>query len=112
VRAAAAARLLLGGVCLGAPGVALDHVGGPDRDDPITLVVARILGARLVVQGLADLALGDRLGSRVRRVDITVDLAHAASMVPVMLRWPQHRRTAAVSALAAVTTAVLDLRAR
>ena len=69
-------------------------VGGPDRHDPATRLVARALGGRLVLQGCADLAFG----RRIRAVDVFVDLSHAASMLPVAVRWPAHRRTALVSA--------------
>jgi hypothetical protein len=78
--------------------------GGPDRDDPTTQVVARVLGGRLVVQAAADLALG----RRTRGVDIVIDLTHAASMIAVALRWPEHRRSAVASAAVATSVAVLD----
>jgi hypothetical protein len=105
VRAATLARLALGGVCLMAPDQVLDVVGGADRHDRTTRLVARVLGGRLVLQGGADLVLG----RRTRRLDAVVDLAHAASMVPLAVRWPAHRRTALVSAAAASAIALLDL---
>jgi hypothetical protein len=105
VRSATAARLVLGGACLAAPGGVLAVVGGPDRDDPTTRLAARVLGGRLVLQAAADLALGPRTS----RVGALVELTHAASMLPVAVRWPEHRRTALVSAAAAATIAVLDL---
>jgi hypothetical protein len=106
MRIATVVRLVLGGACLVVPGGVLALVGGPDRDDQTTRLVARLLGGRLVVQAGADLAFGQR----TRGLDVVVDLAHAASMLPAAARWPAHRRTALVSAAAAAGTAVLDLR--
>jgi hypothetical protein len=105
MRVATLVRLGLGGTCLAVPGEVLGLVGGPDRGDPRTLLVARVLGGRLVLQGIADLAWG----RRTRRLGVAVDLAHAASMLPLAVLWPAHRRTALVSAAAATTTALLDL---
>lgn len=104
MRTATLARLGLGGACLIAPGRVLDAVGGPDRHDPTTQLVARVLGGRLMLQGCADLMFGQR----TRRLDVVVDLTHAASMLPMAARWPAHRRTALSSAVAAATIAVLD----
>jgi hypothetical protein len=106
VRLATFLRLGLGSACLVSPDLVLDLVGGPDRDDPTTQLVARVLGGRMVLQGAADLTLR----GRSRGVGVAVDLAHAASMLPVAALWPAHRRTALVSAAAASTTALLDLR--
>ena len=106
MRSAVLARLVLGGVCLVAAGPLLEVVGGPDMDDPTTQMIVRVLGGRLLLQAAADLALG----RRTRRVDVLVELTHAASMVPVAARWPAHRRTAIVSAAAATSIAALDLR--
>jgi hypothetical protein len=104
MRAATFVRLGVGGACLVSPDLVLDVVGGPDRDDPTTQLVARVLGGRLVLQGIADLTWG----RRTRGVGVVVDLAHAASMLPAAARWPTHRRTALVSAAMATTTALLD----
>jgi hypothetical protein len=104
VRAATLVRLGLGGACLVVPSEVLGLVGGPDRDDRRTLLAARVLGGRLVLQGIADLAWG----RRTRGVAVAVDLAHAASMLPIAHLWPAHRRTALVSAAAASLTALLD----
>ncbi len=106
MRAATLVRLGFGGVCLAAPFEVLGLVGGPDRSDPRTALVTRVLGGRLVLQGLADLAWGRRTGG----VGVAVDLTHAASMLPVAALWPAHRRTAMVSAAGATATALLDLR--
>jgi hypothetical protein len=104
MRPAAFARLLLGGGCLLAPGAVLTLVGGPDREDRHVRTIARILGGRLVAQAAADLALG----SRTRKLDIAVDVTHAASMLAAAMRWPAHRRSALASAGFATVAAVLD----
>jgi hypothetical protein len=104
VRPATLVRMVLGGACLAAPGQVLAAVGGPDRDDAATLVVTRVLGARLVLQAGADIVLG----TRTRWVDVAVDSVHAASMIPVAVLSDEHRRTALVSLAAATTTAALD----
>jgi hypothetical protein len=106
VRPATLARLGIGSVCLGAPAGLLALIGGPDRDDPRTRDVVRVLGARMVGQAALDLAVGPR----TRRVDLAVELLHAASMVPLALWSHTHRRSATVSALTASGIAVLDLR--
>jgi hypothetical protein len=106
VRPATALRIGVGAACLGAPQKVVSAIGGLDRRDRSTLVVARLLGARMVAQAALDLAAG----RRVLALGVAVDLAHAASMVPVVALWPLHRRTAAVSAAAATATALLDLR--
>jgi hypothetical protein len=86
----------------------LEVIGGRDRSDPTTQAVTRLLGARLLLQASADVAGG----RRTRALDVVVDLTHAASMVPVAVVWPDHRRTALVSAAAACAIAAVDLRAR
>jgi hypothetical protein len=104
MRAATVVRLGLGGVCLAAPVEVLALVGGPDRSDPRTALVTRVLGGRLVLQGIADLAWG----RRTREAGVAVELTHAASMLPVAALWPAHRRTALWSAVAATATALLE----
>jgi hypothetical protein len=108
MRIATVARLGLGGASLLAPDRVLGLVGGPDRDDETTLLVARVLGGRMVLQACSDLAFG----RRTRALDVVVDLTHAASMLPAAVRWPAHRRTALVSAATATGIALLDLRSR
>jgi hypothetical protein len=105
VTGASAARLLLGGALLARPHGVLRVIDGPDRDDDLVQTVARVLGARLVLQGLGDLVLGQRL----RKVDLAIECAHAASMLPVAARWPRHRRSALVSAAMATGIGLLDL---
>jgi hypothetical protein len=66
--------------------------------------VARVLGARLVVQHAALLAAPD---PRLVGAASGIDLLHAASMVP-LLRHPRYRRAALVSGgVAAASAAVL-----
>jgi hypothetical protein len=107
LRRATLFRLTLGGACLAVPGAVLAVIGAPDRDDGPTQRVTQVLGVRLLGQACLDLALG----ARTRGLDISVDVLHAGSMVPVALLWPGHRRSAAVSASAAAGTALLDLAA-
>jgi hypothetical protein len=103
--AAIRARLVLGILCVAMPHRVLAAIGGRDRDDPRAAVIARVLGARLLVQAGVDAALGPR----TRRVDVTVELTHAASMLPAALLWPIHRRSALVSAACGGGVALLDL---
>jgi hypothetical protein len=86
----------------------LDLVGGPDRHEPVVAAVTRLLGTRLLLQGAADLVLG----RRVLRPGVAVELTHAASMVGLAARGPEHRRTALVSAAVATSLAALDLHER
>jgi hypothetical protein len=98
-------RLVLGSLWLTVPGPALRAVGAPDHDDPSVRAITRVLGLRLVVQA----AVAARRGGLPRGLDAAVELTHAASMVPVALLWPAHRRSASVSATAATAIALLDL---
>lgn len=104
---AAAARLLVGGACVLSPGWVLAAVGAPDQHDRRVRLLARALGARMVVQG--GLEARDR---HEPALDVAVELAHAASMLPVAMIWPRHRRSAGVSAAVAVGIAMLDLADR
>jgi hypothetical protein len=68
--------------------------------------VVRLLGARTVLQEVAVITVPTRrlvLGGAV------VDGLHAASMGLALAVWPQHRRAAAISAVAATASAVLEL---
>jgi hypothetical protein len=102
---ATAARLLIGGTCLVAPGSVLAAVGAPDRQDRHVRRITSALGARLVLQA----GLDHVRGRPARTLDATIELTHAASMVPVAAIWPRHRRSASVSAAVAAGIAVLDL---
>lgn len=105
MRAATLARLALGAPCLATPGAVLAAIGGADRTDRRTQLVTRVLGGRLVLQAVADLALG----RRTRVPDVLVDLTHAASMLPAAALWHEHRRSALASAALATGIAALDL---
>ena len=105
MRTATAARLVLGILCVAVPRLVLAAIGGRDWDDPRAAVIARILGARLLVQAGVDAALGPR----TRRVDVAIELTHAASMLPAAMIWPTHRRSALVSAACGGGVALLDV---
>jgi fatty-acid peroxygenase len=92
---------MAGSALLAAPGRVLALAGGPDRRDDRVRMVSQVLGARLLLQGIADVVLGRRM----RRLDLSVELAHAASMLPVVALSARHRRTA--SASAALATGLL-----
>jgi hypothetical protein len=106
LRAATTARLVVGAACLVEPGRVLGLIGGLDRTDARTHVITRVLGVRLLAQGVADVTIGPR----TRVPDILVDVTHAASMVLAARHWPHHRRSAMVSAGVAAAIAVLDGR--
>ena len=106
MRAATVARLAVGLPCLAAPGPVLAAIGGPDRTDRRTQLVTRVLGGRLVLQAVADVAVG----RRTRIPDVLVDLTHAASMLPLAALRREHRRSALASAATATGIAALDLR--
>jgi hypothetical protein len=105
------ARLVLGAACLAAPGALLGAVGAPDSRDGRVHGIARVLGARLLLQAALDATSGAG-GRAVRDLDPAVELTHAASMVPVAALWPRHRRSASVSAALATAIAALDLAGR
>jgi hypothetical protein len=104
MRVATAVRLLVGTACLARPTRVLELVGGLDRDDTHTRAIVRVLGGRLLVQSVADLAIGPR----TRVPDVWIDGSHAASMVAAAFHWPEHRRSALTSAAVASAIAVLD----
>ena len=105
MRGAIRARHVLGILCVAMPHLVLAAIGGPDRDDPRAGVIARVLGARLLVQAGVDAALGPR----TRRVDVAVELTHFASMLTAALIWQTLRRSALVSAACGGGVALLDL---
>ncbi len=104
MRPVSGARLIVGAVCVAAPGAVLTAVGAPDRQEARVRLLCRVLGARLLAQGAADLALG----ARTRTLDVAVDATHAATMVAAAARWPGHRRSALASGAFATATAALD----
>jgi hypothetical protein len=68
--------------------------------------IIRVLGARLLVQGLVEFARPER---RVVAGAAVVDSAHAASMIATAALLPAHRRVAAVSAAEAAASAAVGL---
>jgi hypothetical protein len=108
MRAATVARLVVGTAFLSVPGGVLRAIGAPDRADRRVRTVTRVLGARIVGQAGLDVAGA----APARGTDAAVELAHAASMLPVVALWPVHRRAASVSAAVAMGLAVLDLTGR
>jgi hypothetical protein len=108
MRSATPARLLLGCACVAAPGSVLRALGAPDQSDHAVRRIAQVLGVRLVLQAGLDVARG----RRNRDLDLALELAHAASMVPAAVIWPAHRRSACASAAIATGIALLDLTDR
>jgi hypothetical protein len=104
MRAATGVRLLLGSALTVFPREVLDLVGGLDRDDGRTRLIARVLGARMVGQAGLDLVCGPR----ARTLDVAVDVTHALSMLAVAGLAPAHRRSALASAACAGAVAALD----
>jgi hypothetical protein len=68
--------------------------------------VVRLLGARVVLQEAAVIAVPSR---RLVLGGALVDGLHAASMVLAAVAWPQHRRAAAISAVTAAASAALEV---
>lgn len=109
VRVLGAATAAMGAaLAVGAPALG-GWVAGGGTPTPSWLV--RLLGARLLAQGLLDVARPDL---RLVRAGAAVDATHAASMIAVALEWPQYRRAALASAalaLALGATGVVVARA-
>lgn len=103
IRGIGAGRAVLGGVVIARPETAARWVGGSRRPH-IPPVLARALGARLVVQALAELARPTR---RVSRVSAAVDGTHAVSMLGVLGLDRRYRRAAAINAVASTASALL-----
>ena len=101
----AVVRLLWGALLLGAPRAVLRVAPGRDPDDQRerrVRVVVRVLGARHLLQGAAELALGpDAVAAG--RVGAAVDAAHSLSMVA--LAGFDRRRRVVASTDAAVAAA-------
>ena len=91
-------------VLVARPGAVLRAVATP-APRPARWVV-RLLGARVVLQQVAVLAVPTR---PLVLLGATVDGLHAASMVGTALASPRYRRAAALSAAAASASAVLGL---
>lgn len=104
VRVLGAATATAGAVlAAGTPAVG-GWVSGRGTPPPSWLV--RLLGARLLVQGLLEVARPDR---RLVLGGAAVEAMHAASMVAAALRWPQYRRAALVSGGLAVALGTTEL---
>ena len=102
-----AIRIALGTMLLLVPDSVLRTVGaGPS--DARTRRVARVLGARQLLQG--SLAVRYRSRSSVLG-GAAVDATHAATMLALATRRPDYRRPAIASALSAGCFAVAGLRA-
>ncbi|GAA1795802.1 hypothetical protein GCM10009795_046570 [Nocardioides hankookensis] len=95
------ARLVLGCVLVIAPHRLLGLVGAEDADERTTREVARVLGARYLLQGVT--------GRPTGRAAAAVEAAHAASMLPLAVRSPRHRGAALVSAGVAAALGLADL---
>jgi hypothetical protein len=103
---AAALGTAWGSALLTRPEAVLEGVGGPPPTDAET-TVARVLGARQVVQALAVRRwphAGGRLGA-------VADGLHATSMLALAALKPRYRRAALVSAAVAVLLGVLEANA-
>ena len=106
LRALTAARLLLGSTLLVAPGPLLG-VLGCERCDARVRAVARVLGARQLVQA----AVGGRHRSRGWILaGAAVDAGHAMTMVIVASLDHERRRPALASALTASAMAVAGIQ--
>jgi hypothetical protein len=102
MRSATTLRLVLGALCLAAPGRVLAAARGSGRRPAM---VVRVLGARLLLQGGLDLTVG----TRTRLPDAAIEAAHAASMVSLAAIRPAYRGPALTSAAVATSLALLDL---
>jgi hypothetical protein len=83
------------------------------RGRPAPSLVVRLLGSRMLVQGVVTAAV-ERRGRDIRtalRAGAMVDLAHAASMFGAAVWKPQYRRSALASGGAAGLSAGLGLMA-
>jgi hypothetical protein len=95
------ARASLGLVELVAPTAAL-RVGGSGDADPRSVAVARVLGARHLLQAVITAARPTR---GTRRLGVAVDAAHGASMLALAAVSRPHRRAALCSAATATALA-------
>jgi hypothetical protein len=112
--AASIGTLLAGGQCLGGAVLLL-------RPDPVRRAlssggsspppawVVRLLGGRLIAQGIVTTVRRDRA---VVLTSVGVDIVHAASMILTAALLPRYRRPALISAAAASGSAALALLSR
>ena len=107
-RLARLARAAYGVTLLAAPGRVLTAFGG-DPGDATATVMARVLGARHLLQAMV---IGSDPG-RVRRYGAAfVDVMHAMSMFGVARVDPPRHKPALIDGSIAVAFAVADIRAR
>jgi hypothetical protein len=93
---------LTGTLLLGVPDAVTGRIAGDQPRPPTTLI--RVLGARLLIQGLVECIWPRR---SVVRAGAAVDTAHTASMIAAAALLPAYRRTAIASAAEATASAVL-----
>ena len=101
LQAVAAAQAVLGGALFGWP-ARIGQAVSTGRGQPPAAWLVRVLGLRMLVQGILELV---RPGRRLVLAGAAVDLCHALSMLGVGLCWPRFRRAALVSAGVATATA-------
>jgi hypothetical protein len=110
VRILAAERVLLGSALVISPAT-LAHVAAGNQSTPPTWI-ARVLGLRLLTQGMAELAFPR---PRVFIAGSVIDVLHAVSMLAPAVVAPRYRRialTSAAEAAVAATVAALTVRNR
>jgi hypothetical protein len=100
-------RLAWGALLCAVPGRILKLMGGAD-EGVVPRRVMRVLGARHVIQGLAE----HRYGGAARRLGVVADLLHAATDVGFGVRDPRWRRAAFTDAVIAGAFAFVGLRGR
>lgn len=100
-RLLAAAQLAIGAVATLAPNQVARTVAG--RTVPAPSWVVRLLGARMVGQGLFLVVYPDR---RTQQAGATVDGLHAASMLAAAVWLRPYRRSSLLSAAVAASAAV------
>lgn len=107
MRAFGAVRIAWGAVLVSRPALVLEALGGKGASRAGWPAVARVLGARHVLQGAATLA-GAVPGRAepVLAVGIALDLAHAASSLGLALVSPRQRRLSRADAVVALWLAL------
>ncbi|KRE63724.1 hypothetical protein [Nostocoides sp. Soil756] len=106
VRAAGALGVAWGVALLARPEPLWRAVTGSGPDE-IDVLAARALGVRQLVQGAAQAAAPTHL----RGLFVTVDLLHAATMLPLAVRPGRRRRAAALSTAVALASAATTVAA-
>lgn len=98
----------IGALVLARPAELLHALRDGASSPTAVVVVARILGARMLAQGAMTVAAP---GRRAGLGGAATDLSHALSMVPLAARVPGYRRPALVSAAVATVLAAAQLAA-